>query len=125
MSWKCIGTLRQSIDNFSVNANVNNLLYFFMVVPILQCYDFKQALYSITLKSHLAILLNNLTENGVFLAVRVLAAALLRQSKSSTAPYHAALGYLLGMNGLFCNGVGQRPKGHCAAAGEKQDLCCP
>lgn len=93
MRWKSIGTLRQSIDNFSVNANVNNLFYFLMVVPIFQCYDFKQAIYSITLKSLLAILLNNLTENRVFLVVRVLPAALLRQFKKSTGPYHAALGY--------------------------------
>lgn len=53
---------------------------------------FKQAIYSIALRSF-AILLHNHTENGIFLVVRICPAAQLRQSKKSTAPYHTALGY--------------------------------
>lgn len=95
-----------------------------MLGPILQCYDFKQAVYSITLKCPLARLLNKLTERGVFLVVRLLAAALLRQCERSTALRHAALPHPR-PPGLVCDGAGQPPKGHCAATGEKQDLCCP
>lgn len=104
----------ESTDNFNVNANVNNLFYFLIVLHwYFKCYDFKQAIYPITLTSHLAILLNNLTENVVFLVVRVLPDALLRQSMKSPAPYHAALGYSwrpVVPNVLVHNGVGQRPK---------------
>lgn len=64
-----------------------------MAVPTFQHYYFKKAIYSTTLKSPLVILLYNLT------VVRVLPVALLRQSKKSTAPYHAALGY------SWCPGV--------------------
>lgn len=74
MRWKSTETPRQSIG--SVTANVNNLLWVLMLGPILQCYDFKQAVYSTTLKSPLARLLDNLTERGVFLVVRLLPAAL-------------------------------------------------
>lgn len=122
MRWKSTETLRQSIG--SVTANVNNLLWVLMLGPILQCYDFKQAVYSTTLKSPLARLLDNLTERGVFLVVRLLPAALLSQSERSTALCHAALPYSR-PPGLVCNGAGQPPKGHFAATGEKQDLCSP
>ena len=92
-------TLRQSIG---IIANVKNLLWFLMVDPILQCYDFKQAVYSIPLKSPLARLLNNLTEHGVFLVVRLLPAALLRQSERSTALRGATLPCLThGLLGWF------------------------
>lgn len=93
MRWKSSGILRQSVDNFSANANVKSLFYFLMAVPTFQHSDFKKAIYSTTLKSALAILLYNLT------VVRVLPAALLQQSKKSTAPYQAALGF------LWCPGV--------------------